>query len=55
MEEMKSDLKELKGEVKELLEAWNTATGLLHFIKWSAGMIAAVGVLVAATKYWLRN
>jgi len=55
IEEVKRDMKELKAEVKSLLEAWNTATGLLKFIKWSATMIAAAGVLIAAIKYYFRG
>lgn len=48
MEEMKNDMKDLKAEVKELLEAWNTATGLLRVIKWLAGTASAVAVGWAA-------
>lgn len=50
VEEMKADMKELKDEVKSLLEAWNTATGLLKFIKWAVGIAAAAATLVAAYK-----
>lgn len=48
VEEMKDDLRELKTEVKGLLEAWNTATGLLKFVKWLVGLAAAMATAWAA-------
>ena len=45
VEEMKELDDELHAEVKELLIAWNTATGLVVFIKWLAGFLAALGVI----------
>lgn len=50
VEEMKADMRELKDEVKSLLEAWNTATGLLKFIKWTVGVAATIATLIAAYK-----
>jgi hypothetical protein len=46
MDAMKDDLKAARAEVKELLDAWRTATGMLVFIKW----LSTLGVAVAA--FW---
>ena len=45
VEEMKELDDELHEEVKQLLKAWDTATGLVVFIKWLAGLAAALGVI----------
>ena len=45
VEEMKALDDELHEEVKELLRAWDTATGLVAFIKWLSGLAAAIGML----------
>jgi hypothetical protein len=45
VEDMKELDDELHTEVKELLRAWDTATGLVVFIKWLAGLAAALGVI----------
>ena len=44
MDSMKDDLKAARAEVKELLDAWRTATGMLVFIKW----LSTLGVAAAA-------
>jgi hypothetical protein len=46
MDSMKDDLAAARAEVKELLDAWRTATGMLVFIKW----LSTLGVAVAA--FW---
>lgn len=46
MDSMKDDLKAARAEVKELLDAWRTATGMLVFVKW----LSTLGVAVAA--FW---
>jgi hypothetical protein len=46
MDSMKDDLKAARAEVKELLDAWRTATGMLVFIKW----LSTLGVAAAA--FW---
>lgn len=32
----------LTAQTANLVEAWNTATGMLKFIKWGAGLVAAI-------------
>jgi roadblock/LC7 domain-containing protein len=32
-----------------LVEAWNTGTGVVKFVKWLAGLVGAVGVILAAS------
>jgi hypothetical protein len=50
MDQMKEDVKELRKEIKGLLDAWNTATNVLSFVKWLAGIGTAVAFLWAAFK-----
>ena len=45
VEDMKALDDNLHKEVKELLRAWDTATGLVVFIKWLAGLAAAIGAI----------
>jgi hypothetical protein len=47
MDELKKAMTKLEGQVAGLLEAWNTATGLVKFVKWAATLAAAVGILWA--------
>ena len=54
MQRLNYSLQELKGQVSELLDAWNTANGLVRFIKWTAGLVAALGVIWAIGKDHIR-
>lgn len=48
--QMKDDIKALRQEVKDLLDAWKTATNVLAFVKWLAGIGTATAFLWAAVK-----
>ena len=48
--QMKDDIKALRQEVKDLLDAWKTATNVLAFVKWLAGIGTAAAFLWAALK-----
>lgn len=48
--QMKDDIKALRQEVKDLLDAWKTATNVLAFVKWLAGLGTAAAFLWAAVK-----
>ena len=50
MDELKLAFAELKSQVSDLLEAWTTATGLVRFIKWTAGLSVAIGLIYAFVK-----
>lgn len=50
MDQMKEDLKAARAEVKELVDAWRTATNVLAFIKWLAGIGTAAAFLWAGVK-----
>lgn len=52
MAEMKKSMDSLQGQVRQLLEAWNTASGLVKFVKWMAGLVTAVTVLWTAINHW---
>ena len=40
----------LSDKVSGLLDAWNTASGVVSFIKWLSGVIVAVGIIWTALK-----
>ena len=50
LEAMQEDLKAVRKELKDLLEAWNTATGMVRFVKWLSTFATALAVLAAAKK-----
>jgi hypothetical protein len=50
MDQMKEDMKGLRQDTKDLLDAWKTATNVLAFVKWTAGLGTAVAFLWAAFK-----
>lgn len=52
LELMQSDMAELKADVKQLATAWKTAENLVAFIKWLAGLGAALALLVGMVKGW---
>ena len=53
IEEMKNDDVKLHAQIAELLRAWDTATGLVQFIKWLAGVATAISVLwLSFSGYW---
>ena len=45
MDELKIYLSRLESQVAGLLEAWRTATGLVKFMKWVAGAMAAITLI----------
>jgi cell division protein FtsB len=50
MDQMKEDMKALRQEIKDLVDAWKTATNVLAFVKWLAGIGTAAAFLWAAIK-----
>ena len=50
MDQVKEDMKGLRQDTKDLLDAWKTATNVLAFVKWTAGLGTAVAFLWAAFK-----
>ena len=40
----------LHPQLKDLLDAWNTATGVVRFVKWLSTLVAAIAVITAAFK-----
>lgn len=50
LDQMKDDMKGLRQDTKDLLDAWKTATNVLAFIKWLAGIGAAVAFFWAMIK-----
>ena len=50
LELLQHDTAEMKHDLKKLAEAWATAENLVAFIKWLAGIAAAITVLVVFVK-----
>jgi len=55
LEELQTDVKELNKEIKSLVSAWNTATGLVAFVKYAAAGVTALGVLWFAFKEFFQR
>ena len=52
LEMLQADLSALKADVKQLATAWKTAENLVAFVKWLAGLGAAIMLLVGILKGW---
>lgn len=50
LEAMQSELKAVRKELKGLLDAWNTATGVVRFVKWLSTLVTAGAIIFAAFK-----
>ena len=50
LEAVQAELKAVHKELTDLLEAWNTATGVVRFVKWLSTLVAAIAVITAAFK-----
>lgn len=50
LEAMQSELKAVRKELKDLLDAWNTATGVVRFVKWLSTLVTAGAIIFAAVK-----
>ena len=48
--DLKDEVHALSKEVSGLVDAWKTASGVVAFIKWLAGVVTAVGIIWAAFK-----
>jgi hypothetical protein len=48
LEAVQEELKAVRVELKGLLDAWNTATGVVRFVKWFATLVTASAVIFAA-------
>lgn len=47
LSDLKDEVKELRADIQELLEAWNTAKGMTYFVKWLSGVLIACVSLYA--------
>lgn len=48
--DVRAELIALRADVKDLLDAWNTATGMVRFVKWLSTFATALAVLYATVK-----
>lgn len=48
--ELRRDIADLNESVSGLVSAWSTAKGLVSFIKWFSGLVAAVTAIWMASK-----
>lgn len=54
-DEFRRDIAEIKTSVQGLLDAWNTATGLVKFIKWLGSIAFAIATTSALIKEHWHN
>jgi hypothetical protein len=52
LEVMQADMAEVKADLKKLANAWATAETLVAFVKWLAGLAAALALLTGLIKGW---
>jgi hypothetical protein len=52
LEVMQADMAEVKADLKKLANAWATAETLVAFVKWLAGLAAAIALLTGMVKGW---
>jgi hypothetical protein len=45
--ELRREIAEIKSSVKELVDAWNSAGTMVRMVKYAAGFITALMVLIA--------
>jgi hypothetical protein len=51
-ETLQADMSEIKRDIKKLSTAWSTAENLVAFIKWLAGLAAAIALITGMVKGW---
>jgi prefoldin subunit 5 len=54
VQKIESKVDELNNSIKDLAEAWKTAQTLVAFMKWLAGIGAALLVMKAAWDGWIK-
>lgn len=54
VEKIESKVDELNNSIKDLAEAWRAAQTLVAFMKWLAGIGAALLVMKAAWDGWIK-
>lgn len=47
---LRQEVRALRQDVQDLLDAWRTAKGIVGFVKWSGGIAAAISAIWAAIK-----
>lgn len=55
LETMQADMAEVKADLKKLANAWATAETLVAFVKWLAGLAAAIALLTGFMKGWFST
>jgi hypothetical protein len=55
IEDLKTSNAQTNAKLDDLVQAWATAGNVVTFVKWLAGLAAAVAVLTGAVKGWFGN
>lgn len=50
IEELREEIRALRLDVQDLMDAWRAANGVVRFVKWVSSLVVAVGVLWVAAK-----
>ena len=53
--EMLAEIAEIKASIKELMEAWNAAGGMVRIVKYIAAFVTSILVVVAFGKEWFHK
>ena len=48
--DLREDVAALRADIKGLVDAWQTASGLAKFVKWVASIATAIGVIWVTMK-----
>jgi uncharacterized transporter YbjL len=51
MEQMRSDVAEIKDSVESLVDAWKAAGVLVSAVKMAAAVVLAIGVIIGSIKF----
>ena len=51
LEQLATKIETLETSVSDLVAAWQTANGVVSFVKWLSGLVAAIGVLFV----WIKG
>ena len=55
IEAVQDELKAVRRELKDLLDAWNTATGMVRFVKWLSTLMAAMAVIYLLLAIYFKS
>jgi uncharacterized protein (UPF0335 family) len=52
VEKLEQEISELRTDIKDLVNAWNTARGVTSFVKWVGSLATGAAVLYNLMTHW---